>query len=115
MIRKSEDRPVTVMDPMFGGEGKVTLHHFFTKDEMASGNRLCAKLVVEPGCSAGFHVHNDEEEIFIITKGTAEVDDNGEKAILKPGDTLLTGSGQGHSIRCVGDETLELIAVITQF
>lgn len=34
---------------------------------------------------------------------------------LGPGDTILTGNGDGHAIRCVGDEPLELIAVISTY
>lgn len=115
MIRRAGENPVTVMEPMFGGDGKVTLEHFWTKDEMDANNRLCAKLIVEPGCSSGFHVHNDEEEIFIILKGQGEVDDNGEKSIVNVGDTILTKGGSGHAIRCVGDETLELLAIISLY
>jgi mannose-6-phosphate isomerase-like protein (cupin superfamily) len=34
---------------------------------------------------------------------------------LNPGDTILTGNGDGHAIRCIGDEPLELIAVISTY
>ncbi len=115
MIKKENEYTETIMEPMFGGDGKVTLKHYYTKDEMASSNRLCAKLIIEPGCSSGVHVHENEEEIFIILKGIAEVNDNGEVKTLKAGDSMLTKSGEGHAIKNIGDETLELVAVITCF
>ena len=115
MIRKEREYTETIMEPMFGGDGKVTLKHYYTKDEMASNNRLCAKLVIEPGCSSGLHVHENEEEIFIILKGTGEVSDNGVVKVLVAGDSMLTKSGEGHSIKNIGNDTLEVIALITCF
>ncbi len=115
MIKKKDQYKKTVMKDMFGGQGEVVLEHFWEKDELKANNRLCAKLQVEPGCSIGFHVHEDEEEIFIILKGKAQVDDNGTQSILKEGDTLLTKSGEGHDLKCIGDETLELLAFISLY
>ena len=60
-----------------------------------------------------FHRHENEEEVFVILKGIAEVDDNGVKETLYPGDTILTADGAGHSIKAAGDETLEVMAVIS--
>ncbi len=115
MIRKSGEYKETVMEPMFEGEGKVLLQHYWSKEEMLSANRLCAKLVLEPGCSSGFHIHEGEEEIFIVLKGEAEVDDNGTLKKLKAGDSMLTISGEGHAIKNIGEETLEVLALISCF
>ena len=59
--------------------------------------------------------HENEDEIFVIVKGQAEADDNGTLSILNAGDTLLTGNGAGHSIRNIGEEDLELVAVISTY
>ncbi|MGL4854530.1 MAG: cupin domain-containing protein, partial [Lentisphaeria bacterium] len=101
--------------PMFGGEGKVLLQHFFNADEMQSANRLCAKLTFAPGCSSGFHIHEKEEEIFLILSGKGEVNDNGIICYVKEGDSILTKSGEGHSIKNIGEEDLVIIAIITCF
>ena len=113
MIRRAGEFNETVMEPMFGGDGKVTLQHFWSKDEMLSANRLCAKLVIEPGCSSGFHIHEGEEEIFIVLKGKAQVDDNGTLKELNAGDSMLTITGEGHAIKNIGEETLEVLALIS--
>jgi mannose-6-phosphate isomerase-like protein (cupin superfamily) len=36
------------------------------------------------------------------------------KTRLRPGDTILTGGGAGHAIKSVGEEPLEMIAVISK-
>jgi len=51
-------------------------------------------------------------ESFFVINGEAEYNDNGETVIIYPGDTTHTPSGEGHSVKSVGNEPLELIALI---
>lgn len=99
-------------EKMRGGDGVVKIENFLTQEELYDKGRLFGKITLEKGCSIGSHVHENEMEAFHILKGTAEFDDNGEKRILKAGDTTLTKHGEGHSIKNIGDETVELIALI---
>ena len=58
------------------------------------------------------HVHEGEDELYYILSGRAETNDNGTVRELVPGDSTLTRSGEGHSIKAVGTENLELLATI---
>ena len=114
MIRKNGNYETIVKKEMRGGTGEIVIEKFWDPEtELKANNRLCAKLIIKPGCSIGFHKHENEEEVFVILKGVAEVDDNGTIDTLYPGDTILTADGAGHSIKSVGDETLEVMAVIS--
>lgn len=114
MIKRNNEYEKIVNEKMRGGEGKVLIEKFWNPEtELKANNRLFAKLTLEPGSSIGFHNHNDEEEVFVIINGIAEVDDNGTKELLYPGDTILTADGAGHSVKSVGDENLEMLAVIS--
>ena len=116
MIRRSGEYRTEQREEMRGGKGTVTIEHFWEpKTEMRSHTRMCAKLTIPPGGSIGFHPHDAEEEIFVVIRGTAEADDNGEVGQLGVGDTLLTGNGDGHAIRCTSEEPLELLAVIATY
>ncbi|MBR2373454.1 MAG: cupin domain-containing protein [Lentisphaeria bacterium] len=116
MIRKIDSFRTEIRDNMRGGDGSVKIEHFWEPGkEMLSSNRMAAKLTLAPGSSIGFHNHDKEDEIFIIVKGTAEVDDNGEVSILNAGDTLLTGNGAGHAVRNIGKCDLEIIAIISTY
>lgn len=44
--------------------------------------------------------------------GTAEFSDNGAVTILSAGDVAFTDSGEGHSIRNVGTESLHFFQLI---
>ena len=114
MIKKDGNFEIVIKEKMRGGEGEVIIEKLWEPEkEMKANNRLFAKLIIKPGCGIGFHKHENEDEVFVILKGTAEVDDNGTTAVLNPGDTILTGNGAGHSIKCAGNETLEVMAVIS--
>jgi mannose-6-phosphate isomerase-like protein (cupin superfamily) len=116
MIRKNGSYRTEVRENMRGGSGSVKIEHFWEPGkEMLGHNRMAARLTLPPGASIGFHNHENEDEIFVIVKGQAEADDNGTLSILNAGDTLLTGNGAGHSIRNIGEEDLELVAVISTY
>jgi mannose-6-phosphate isomerase-like protein (cupin superfamily) len=114
MIRRKGEFKLDLKEKMRGGEGTIKIEHLWDpKTDLKANNRLFAKLIVEPGGSIGFHQHENEEEVFVIISGQAEADDNGVKVILNPGDTILTGNGAGHAIKCVSLEPLEMLAVIS--
>ncbi len=116
MIRHNGEYRLEERTKMRGGKGTVRIEHFWeAENEMRSSTRMFARLTLEPGCSIGFHPHDAEEEVFVIVRGRAEADDNGETVELGAGDTILTGNGAGHAIRCISDEPLELVAVITTY
>ena len=114
MIKRNGNYEKIIKKEMRDGTGEVLIEKFWDPEtELKANNRLFAKLTLEPGSSIGFHNHDNEEEVFVITKGVAEVDDNGNKDILYPGDTILTADGAGHSMKSIGDTTLEVVAVIS--
>jgi mannose-6-phosphate isomerase-like protein (cupin superfamily) len=117
MIRRNGSFQSEIRERMRGGEGSAKIEHIWkAKEDLgAQATRLFAKVTLEPGCGIGTHPHDKEEEIYVILSGEAEVEDNGVKSILKPGDSILTGNGATHSIKCHGDKKLEFLAVINTF
>jgi len=112
MFKKAGDMITEIREQMRGGKGKVEITHIFKKDEIRGKSRLCARITLQPGCSIGMHEHVDEEEIFYILEGTGVVNDNGTEYTVCPGDAILTGGGDSHSIENTGNEPLVLLAVI---
>lgn len=114
MIRRKNEYRTEIREEMRGGTGKIFIENLWEPEkDLKAKNRLFAKLTILPGNSIGFHKHENEEEIFVVLKGLAEADDNGKKEVLHPGDTILTGNGAGHAIKSIGDEPLEVMAVIS--
>lgn len=112
MVIRENQHPVETRERARGGEGLLTLHHLLTPEQLFHHGRLLSKSILQPGCSLGYHEHHGEMEFFYIISGTAEVFDGKQRYLLNPGDTMYTGDGEGHSIACHGDETMEYIALI---
>lgn len=115
MIRRSGTYPVTVREKMRGGNGSVKVEEFWGKGDLKAKTRLFAKLTLAPGSGIGFHEHVGEEEVYVILRGRGLLEEGGQKIPVAAGDSILTRDGAGHAIEAVGDEPLEILAVIVQY
>ena len=116
MIKYNADMTKDIKVKMRGGNGQAVIKSVFDKGEYKGASRLVATITLEPGCSIGAHIHENEEEIFYIIKGTAAYNDNGKIEILNVGDSCICLSGQEHSIANESiDEPLEIFAVILTY
>lgn len=113
MIRKANDCNIEYREHMRDGDGTVQITNFITGPaELNDKGRLFAKITLNPGCSIGFHVHENDAELFYILKGTAEYNDNHEIRTVTAGDVTICPAGTGHGIANKTDEVVELAAVI---
>ena len=114
MIITKKDMEIELKEKMRGGDGTVTITHFVKPENMKNA-RLLAGITIPPKSGIGEHDHITETEYYIILKGTGEVNDNGVIKTVKEGDVVVTGDGAKHSIKNIGSENLEMIAVIITY
>ena len=112
MIREKSHIRIEKKEALRGGKGTVEFHHLCEKEELNGKGRVFSKIVLQPGCSIGYHIHEGESETFYILSGRALYNDNGVSVELERGDTAYNPSGSSHSIENIGDTPLELIALI---
>ena len=112
MLKRMSELKEVVNENMRGGSGSIKITHLADPNEMFDKSRLFAKITIKPDCSIGYHIHENETEIFHIISGTAEYDDNGKKTELLPGDVTITPASHGHSIANNGNTDLIVIALI---
>ena len=112
MIKRANEMTENIRKAMRGGDGQVRVESLLTKEEMYEKGRLFGRLTLEPGCSIGQHEHNGEMETFYVVSGHGVFLDNGTEREVSAGDVCYTASGEFHSIRNTGDETMVLIALI---
>lgn len=115
MIKRKEEMQSEIKVNMRSGDGQAVITPVLSKGEYNGHSRLVATITLEPNCSIGAHVHENEEEIFYILEGVATYNDNGEIVTLNEGDSCVCLSGQTHSIANKGDKTLKLFAVILTY
>ncbi len=115
MIRRKSDMVTKSVEKMRDGEGFTQMMSIFSNEEMMGKCRLFNVITLEPGCSIGTHIHDQEEEIYYILSGKGIVDDNGTMVNVGPGDAVKTGNGEFHSIKNDGNEPLVFMAVVILF
>ena len=110
MITRSEEQGHSIREFMRGGKKHV--EHTHLSSALPENVRIFNVLTLIPGASIGYHVHENETEMFYFMEGTAQVQDDEETHVLHPGDALSTPSGHGHSVRNTGDGPLRFVAAI---
>ena len=111
MILRRNEMKSEEKDKLRGGEG-ITEFTYLADAEKEKNIRLLAELTLKPGCSIGYHPHENETEYYLILSGAGIVDDNGTEVSVGAGDTVITGNGASHSIKNTGNVPLKMHAVI---
>ena len=114
MIKHLEDLRQDTVFEFRGGKGEMQITHFLDveKDEFNAKGRLFAKNVLKPGTSIGLHEHIGDFETYFVLSGEGLVNDNGYQKFVKPGDVIITRSGEKHSLENTGTLDLEILALI---
>jgi len=109
--RQNELRHERITD-LKKGQGTVELVHILTEKQMMSNGRLFALNIIPPNGSIGLHKHRGDFETYYILKGEAEISDGENSYKVGSGDVAICEDGKFHSIKNVGNRTLEYIALI---
>ncbi len=113
MVIKKENVITEQKPAPFNGNGEIVVRHLLNgEQQMKKSGRVFAHTTVFPGSKIGFHNHSQESETYYILSGTALLSDNGKEVKLTKGDVAYTPPGEGHSIEAIGDEPVEMIALI---
>ena len=113
MIRRKGECRTEYREKMRDGEGTVIVTSLIASPEELNGKgRLFSRMTLNPGCSIGYHVHEQEAELFYILAGTGVYSDDGTETDVRAGDVAICETGHGHSIANTGEDTLEFVAVI---
>lgn len=68
-----------------------------------------AEAALAPGQATRRHHHARTEEIYAILAGTAEIEVDGDRRHVGPGDAILIPPGAGHQIRAGDAEELRFL------
>jgi len=95
------------------GKGEIILNHKFEREQMFGKSRLCAEIIIKPGYSIGMHPHKDDAEIYYMLCGElVSVSSDGSEEPFLPGDAMLTGGGEVHSVRNDTDKDAKMLAIV---
>ena len=110
MITRKDNQTTSIRERMRDGSGCAQLTALVS--ELPANARLFSTITLEPGSSIGYHVHENETELFYFVSGRARVRDDDAFYELTAGDAMSTSSGHGHAVESIGPEPLVMVACI---
>jgi len=114
MVIERNNMKAEIKEKLRGGEGDTKILHL-VNCENEKNIRMLAEMTLQPGCSIGTHRHDSETEYFIILSGSGTVNDNGTEVQVKAGDSIITVSGESHSLSNTGNVPLVFHAIIVTY
>lgn len=69
---------------------------------------------VAPGASIKEHVHDEDEEVYIVVSGRGVYTEDGEDTPIEEKDVLILRRGHSHGMRNTGDTPLVFYAVVAR-
>ncbi len=112
MITKNGTHLEVEINQLFKGDGTVVFKHLLDKEEFKDTGRLFSITTIPAKCSIGYHVHENESEVYHVISGEGIYSDNGNEVRVTVGDTTYCSSGQGHGIKNETDQDLVVVALI---
>jgi quercetin dioxygenase-like cupin family protein len=95
------------------GKGEIILHHKFEREQLFDKSRLVAEIIIRPGDSIGMHKHDPDAEIYYMLSGElVSISSDGAEEPFLPGDAMLTGGGDSHSVRNDTDKDAKMLAIV---
>ena len=88
---------------------------FTTKDGstirelMPAANQTLAEATLAPGKATQRHYHAESEELYYLLDGEGEMEVDGERSAVGPGDAILIPPGAWHQITATGGSELRFL------
>jgi len=112
MITYQDQQGHSVREYMRGGKKQVELTQL--SSQLPEKMRMFNVLRLIPGASIGYHVHENETELFYFLEGNGRVQDDDRFFDISAGDSMATFNGHGHSVENTGDTDLVILAAIVR-
>jgi mannose-6-phosphate isomerase-like protein (cupin superfamily) len=72
-------------------------------------NQSLAEATLAPGQATQRHYHAEAEEIYVVRQGSGEMEVDGDRAWVQPGDAILIPPGAWHQLRADQGEELRIL------
>ena len=112
MIVKKEELRFQSRANIRGGRGKALAANY-----LEEGDQLNIKFIslieLEPGTTIGEHLHENDEEFYIVTKGSGTGVLDGQRFALSEGDAFLCKMHHAHGIEA-SNGGLTFLAVLSE-
>jgi mannose-6-phosphate isomerase-like protein (cupin superfamily) len=90
-------------EPFTTADGS-TIRVLLDADAGGARNQSLAEALLAPGQATQRHYHAETEELYVLLDGSAEMEVDGERRDVEPGDAVLIPPGAWHQIRAGAQE-----------
>jgi len=90
-------------EPFTTADGS-TIRVLLDAESGGARNQSLAEAVVEPGGETQRHYHAETEELYVLLSGSGEIEVDGDRRAVGPGDAILIPPGAWHQIRAGAEE-----------
>ena len=97
-------------EPFTTADGS-TIRVLLDAETAAARNQSLAEAVLAPRQATERHYHGETEEIYFVLAGRDEMEVDGDRAAVGPGDAILLPAGAWHKIRGVGAAELRFLCL----
>ena len=113
MVRKIEKDKV--IECPRNGSGSMVLYNILTPEELEGMVTLIAQVALDAHSEIGYHQHLGETETYYVLSGEGIFLDGEQREILVSGGDICTiHEGQGHGLRNLGSDCMQIIAVVVK-
>ncbi|MEG2575247.1 MAG: cupin domain-containing protein [Christensenella sp.] len=96
------------------GKGNAQLYHWLGDSPACPNLALLSTITLERGATVGDHAHHGEAEVYFITQGSGEYNDNGKTVDVAAGDVTICYKEETHGLKNTGDGELVFHAIIIE-
>lgn len=86
-----------------------TIRSLLDRSNAPVANQSLAEATIEAGSATERHYHRASEEFYYVLEGEGEMEVDGERRIVRPGDAVLIPPGAWHQLRATGDGPVRIL------
>lgn len=101
-------RSRTDAEPFTTADGS-TIRVLLDADSGGARNQSLAEALLEPGQTTQRHYHAETEELYVVLEGRGELEVDGDRARVAPGEAILIPPGAWHEVRADVGEPLRFL------
>lgn len=116
MFMKYEEMKPLLRDSFKGGEGGGWSRFLLPPDSQIEGSSfsMIAENTLNPGSSIGYHLHDEDDELFVILDGEGVYREDDVEYSVAKGDMMLLRKGHQHGLSNTSEISMKLLAVIAR-
>ena len=100
----------SIKDAPINRRGGQSSYLLLKKGQFGSRNLVVTWVDCEPGGEQQMHVHQAEEQVYIVVRGHGLMKTGDETQDVSAGTLIFVPPGAAHAIRNTGDDTLTFVS-----